>query len=172
MGKPTGFLEYERKNGPVVAPLERIKNFNEFHGQLSLEEQKKQGARCMECGVPFCQAGTMIAGMASGCPLQNLVPEVNDLVYRGNWEQAYKRLSKTHCFPEFTSRVCPALCEAACTCGEHSASVTTKANERAIIEYAYEHGLVKPDIPKVRTGKKVAVIGSGPSGLAAAKQLN
>lgn len=172
MGKPMGFLEYERKNGPVVAPLERIKNFNEFHGQLSLEEQKKQGARCMECGVPFCQAGTMIAGMASGCPLQNLVPEVNDLVYRGNWEQAYKRLSKTHCFPEFTSRVCPALCEAACTCGEHSASVTTKANERAIIEYAYEHGLVKPDIPKVRTGKKVAVIGSGPSGLAAAKQLN
>ena len=126
----------------------------------------------MECGVPFCQAGTMIAGMASGCPLHNLVPEINDLVYKGNWEQAYTRLSKTHCFPEFTSRVCPALCEAACTCGLMDAPVTTKANERAIIEYAYANDLVKPEVPKVRTGKKIAVIGSGPSGLAAAMQLN
>ena len=126
----------------------------------------------MECGVPFCQAGTMIAGMASGCPLQNLVPEINDLVYRGRWEQAYDRLSKTHCLPEFTSRVCPALCEAACTCGLHSGPVATKANERAVIEYAYEHGLVKPDQPKVRTGKSVAVIGSGPAGLATAIRLN
>ena len=100
MGKPTGFLEYERKDGPVTAPKERIKNFKEFHGQLPEEEQRLQGARCMECGVPFCQAGTMIAGMASGCPLHNLVPEVNDLVWHGNWEQAYVRLSKTHCFPE------------------------------------------------------------------------
>ena len=172
MGKPTGFLEYERKNGPVVSPSERVKGFQEFHGQLSEEEQRLQGARCMECGVPFCQAGTMIAGMASGCPLQNLVPEVNDLVFRGNWEQAYIRLSKTHCFPEFTSRVCPALCEAACTCGLYSEPVATKSNERVVIEYAYEHGLVKPDQPKVRTGKKVAVIGSGPSGLATAMQLN
>lgn len=172
MGKPTGFLEYERKNGPVVSPSERIRNFKEFHGQLNREEQSRQGARCMECGVPFCQAGTMIAGMASGCPLQNLVPEVNDLVFKGNWEEAYNRLSRTHCFPEFTSRVCPALCEAACTCGLHAAPVSTKENERAVIEYAYENGLVKPDIPKVRTGKKVAVIGSGPSGLAAAVQLN
>lgn len=120
MGKPTGFLEYERKDGPVTVPKERIKNFMEFHGQLPEEEQRLQGARCMECGVPFCQAGTMIAGMASGCPLHNLVPEVNDLVWHGNWEQAYVRLSKTHCFPEFTSRVCPALCEAACTCGLHA----------------------------------------------------
>lgn len=172
MGKPTGFLEYERKNGPVVSPSERIQNFREFHGQLNAEEQRLQGARCMECGVPFCQAGTMIAGMASGCPLQNLVPEVNDLVFRGNWEEAYIRLSRTHCFPEFTSRVCPALCEAACTCGLHSAPVSTKENERAVIEYAYANGLVKPDVPKIRTGKKVAVIGSGPSGLAAAAQLN
>lgn len=172
MGKPTGFLEYERKDGPVTAPEERIKNFNEFHSTLSLEEQRKQGARCMECGVPFCQAGTMISGMASGCPLNNLVPEVNDLVYHENWEQAYLRLSKTHCFPEFTSRVCPALCEAACTCGLNCAPVSTKENERSVIEYAYANGLVKPDVPKVRTGKRVAVIGSGPAGLAAAVQLN
>ena len=165
MGKPTGFLEYERKDGPVTAPKERIKNFKEFHGQLPEEEQRLQGARCMECGVPFCQAGTMIAGMASGCPLHNLVPEVNDLVWHGNWEQAYVRLSKTHCFPEFTSRVCPALCEAACTCGLHAKPVSTKENERAVIEYAYANGLVKGEEPKVRTGKKVAVIGSALFGM-------
>lgn len=172
MGKPTGFLEYERKTGKVIPPKERIGNFKEFHGMLSEEEQRLQGARCMECGVPFCQAGMMIAGMASGCPLHNLVPEINDLVYHGNWEQAYVRLSKTHCFPEFTSRVCPALCEAACTCGLNDAPVSTKENERAVIEYAFANGLVKADVPKVRTGKSIAVIGSGPSGLAAAMQLN
>ncbi len=172
MGKATGFLEYERKTGPETPAAERIGNFEEFHGRLSEEEQRVQGARCMDCGVPFCQAGVMIAGMASGCPLHNLVPEMNDLVFRGRWEEAYVRLSKTHCFPEFTSRVCPALCEAACTCGLHSAPVSTKENEKAVIEYAYAHGLVQPDAPKVRTGKKVAVIGSGPSGLAAAQQLN
>lgn len=172
MAKATGFLEYERKNGPEIPASERIRNFEEFHGRLSLEEQRLQGARCMDCGVPFCQAGVMIAGMASGCPLHNLVPEINDLVYHGNWEQAYVRLSKTHSFPEFTSRVCPALCEAACTCGLHAAPVSTKENEKAVIEYAYEHGLVKPDVPQVRTGKKIAVIGSGPAGLAAAAQLN
>lgn len=171
MGKSTGFLEFERENGPVVAPEDRILNFDEFHQEMSLEEQRLQGARCMECGVPFCQAGTMISGMASGCPLHNLVPEINDLVYRGNFEQAYGRLSKTHSFPEFTSRVCPALCEAACTCGLHSEPVSTKENERAVIEYAYEHGLVTEEV-KARTGKKVAVIGSGPSGLAAAQLLN
>ncbi len=172
MGKPTGFMEYERKNGPVTPEAERVQNFREFHGQLPTEEQKKQAARCMDCGVPFCQAGVMIAGMASGCPLHNLVPEMNDLVYRGNLEQAYIRLSKTHSFPEFTSRVCPALCEAACTCGLHSEAVATKENERAVIEYAFEQGLVKEEIPSVRTGKKVAVVGSGPSGLAAAQLLN
>ncbi len=172
MGKATGFLEYERKVGPETPAMKRICNFEEFHGRLTEEEQRLQGARCMECGVPFCQAGVMIGGMASGCPLHNLVPEINDLVYRGCWEQAYARLSKTHSFPEFTSRVCPALCEAACTCGLHTAPVSTKENEKAVIEYAYTHGLVKPDVPKVRTGKSVAVIGSGPSGLAAAKQLN
>ena len=172
MGKATGFLEYERKVGPETPATERIQNFEEFHGRLAEEEQRLQGARCMECGVPFCQAGVMIAGMASGCPLHNLVPEVNDLVYQGRWEEGYVRLSKTHSFPEFTSRVCPALCEAACTCGLHSAPVSTKENEKAVIEYAFAHGLVKPVTPKVRTGKKVAVVGSGPAGLAAAQQLN
>ena len=116
MGKPTGFLEYERKDAAQIPPAERIRNFQEFKKPLTLEEQSLQGARCMECGVPFCQAGQMIAGMASGCPLHNLVPETNDLVYRGKWKLAYERLSKTHSFPEFTSHVCPALCEAACTC--------------------------------------------------------
>lgn len=172
MGKPTGFLEYERKGAVAETPLERIKHFNEFKKPLPLEEQRLQGARCMECGVPFCQYGEMIAGMASGCPLHNLVPETNDLVYKGKWQQAFERLEKTHCFPEFTSRVCPALCEAACTCGLYEEPVATKENERAIIETAFEKGWVVPRIPKVRTGKKVAVIGSGPAGMAAALQLN
>ncbi len=172
MGKPTGFMEYQREDSQEIAPLERIKNFNEFHIPLPLEKQRLQGARCMACGVPFCQSGMMIAGMASGCPLNNLVPETNDMVYLGNWDEAYKRLTKTHCFPEFTSRVCPALCEAACTCNLDSEPVATKANERAIIEHAFATGLVKPCPPQVRTGKKVAVVGSGPSGLATALQLN
>lgn len=172
MGKPTGFLEYERKDDITVSPAERIKNFDEFHISLPLEEQTRQGARCMACGVPFCQSGMMISGMASGCPLHNLVPETNELVHVGNWEQAYLRLSKTHSFPEFTSRVCPALCEAACTCGLLEAPVATKANEKAIIDYAFANGLVEEEKPKVRTGKTVAIIGSGPSGLAAAQLLN
>lgn len=172
MGKATGFLDYERKNAKVEAPLERIKHFREFRTPLPLAQQQKQGARCMECGVPFCQNGDMLAGMASGCPLHNLVPETNDLVYSGNWKQAYERLSKTHSFPEFTCRVCPALCEAACTCNINGDAVATKENERAIIENAYAKGWVTPQIPKVRTGKKVAVVGSGPSGLACAQQLN
>ena len=172
MGKPTGFLEYQRETAKVLPPKVRIADFNEFRVPLSREKQKIQGARCMACGVPFCQSGMMIGGMSSGCPLHNLVPETNDLVYTGNWKQAYLRLSKTHSFPEFTSRVCPALCEAACTCNLDSEPVATKENERAIIETAFENGWVQPQIPKVRTGKKVAVVGSGPSGLAAAQQLN
>ncbi|MCI5996021.1 MAG: glutamate synthase subunit beta [Blautia sp.] len=172
MGKPTGFLDYERQNSETIPPKKRIQNFKEFHVPLSLEKQRLQGARCMACGVPFCQFGQMIGGMASGCPLNNLVPEWNDLVYNGKWEIAYKRLMKTNCFPEFTSRVCPALCEAACTCNLNGAPVSTKENEHAIIENAFEKGLVVPHPPKVRTGKKVAVVGSGPSGLAAAMQLN
>ncbi len=172
MGKPTGFLEYERKDAPAESVKSRIKHFNEFHTPLSMEQQQLQGARCMECGVPFCQSGMMIGGSASGCPLNNLVPEWNDLIYRNNWEQAYYRLHKTNNFPEFTSRVCPALCEAACTCNLNGKPVTCKANEYGIIENAYDCGYAKPKIPSVRTGKKIAVIGSGPSGLAAADQLN
>ena len=172
MGKPTGFLEYEQKLAEAIEPKERIKNFNEFHTPLSEKEQRKQGGRCMECGVPFCQAGMMIAGMASGCPLNNLVPEWNDLVYRGNWEAAYYRLKKTNPFPEFTGRVCPGLCMAACTCNLHGEPVASKENELAIIERAYRTGLAKANPPKNRTGKKVAVIGSGPAGLSAANSLN
>ncbi|MBS6953587.1 MAG: glutamate synthase subunit beta [Enterocloster asparagiformis] len=172
MGKPTGFLEYQRRCGQTDLPADRIKHFKEFHGLLSEEEQRLQGARCMDCGVPFCQAGVMVGGMVSGCPLHNLVPEINDLVFHGNWEQAYIRLSKTHCLPEFTSRVCPALCESACTCGLHADPVATRENERAVIEYAFAHGLVRENPPQVRTGKSVAVVGSGPAGLAAAIQLN
>ena len=172
MGKPTGFMEYERQVSVAEEPKERIKHFNEFHTHLPKEKQQLQGARCMECGVPFCQAGMDLCGMTSGCPLHNLVPEWNDLVYTGNWQQAYNRLKKTNNFPEFTSRVCPALCENACTCGLYGDTVATKENEYAIIENAYEKGYALPHPPKVRTGKKVAVIGSGPSGLAVADQLN
>lgn len=172
MGKATGFLEYERVENPGQEPLERIKTYREFHTPLSPEERQKQGARCMDCGVPFCQNGKPIMGMVSGCPLNNLCPEWNELVYKGRMEDAARRLLLTNCFPEFTSRVCPALCEKACTCGLYGDPVTVKENEYAIIESAYESGFMKPRIPKVRTGKKVAVIGSGPSGLAAALQLN
>ena len=172
MGKPTGFLDYKRQNSETIPPKKRIQNFKEFHVALPLEKQRIQGARCMACGVPFCQYGQIIGGMASGCPLNNLVPEWNDLIYHGKWELAYRRLAKTNCFPEFTSRVCPALCEAACTCNLNGAAVATKENEHAIIEYAFAQGLIAPHPPKVRTGKKVAVVGSGPSGLAAAMQLN
>ena len=172
MGKPTGFMEYERQVSIAEEPKERIKHFNEFHTHLPKEKQQLQGARCMECGVPFCQAGMDLCGMTSGCPLHNLVPEWNDLVYTGNWQQAYNRLKKTNNFPEFTSRVCPALCENACTCGLYGDPVATKENEYAIIENAYEKGYAAPNPPKVRTGKKVAVVGSGPSGLAVADQLN
>ena len=172
MGKPTGFMDYKREVSKDVKPKDRIKNFNEFHEHLSKEKQQLQGARCMDCGVPFCQAGMNICGMTSGCPLHNLVPEWNDLVYTGNWQQAYNRLKKTNSFPEFTSRVCPALCEAACTCNLIGDPVVTKENEYAIIENAYEKGYADPKPPKVRTGKTVAVVGSGPSGLAVADQLN
>ncbi len=171
MGKPTGFLEYDRKEAAAQPVLERIRNYCEFHTPLSAEEQKQQAARCMDCGVPFCQSGMMIGGMLSGCPLGNLIPEWNELVYHGAWELAYKRLRKTNSFPEFTSRVCPALCEKACTCGAAGDPVTVRNNEYAIVEAAYRNGWAKAEPPKVRTGKKVAVIGSGPSGLAAADQL-
>lgn len=172
MGKPTGFMEYDRKDNMAVEPLERIKNFNEFHTPMREKERREQAARCMNCGVPFCQSGMQINGMVSGCPLHNLVPEWNDLLYHGNLEKALQMLRQTNNFPEFTSRVCPALCEAACTCGLNDSPVTCRANENAIIEYGYANGLMKAEPPRVRTGKRIAVVGSGPSGLAAADQLN
>ena len=152
MGKPTGFLEYERKNNKAVEPLERIKNFNEFHTPMSDKDRKEQASRCMNCGVPFCQSGMMINGMASGCPLNNLVPEWNDLLYHGCMKEALQMLRQTNNFPEFTSRVCPALCEAACTCGLNDSPVTCKANENAIVEYGYANGLMEARKHKVRTG--------------------
>lgn len=172
MGKPTGFMEYDRNDTVAESPQERIKHFDEFHQPLSLEARKCQGARCMECGVPFCQSGMIIGGMASGCPLNNLIPEWNDLLFRGNMKQALSRLMKTNNFPEFTGRVCPAPCEAACTCSLNGDAVTIKENEYAIVEYGYEAGYITPNPPTIRTNKTVAVIGSGPAGLAAADQLN
>lgn len=172
MGKPTGFLEYDRRVSSCVEPAVRVKDYHEFHKHLSEEEQRLQGARCMDCGVPFCQSGKMLRGMVSGCPLNNLIPEWNDLIYNGQWEEATSRLLLTNCFPEFTSRVCPALCEKACTCGLNGDAVTVHENEYAIIERAFATGLIQPKTPSYRTGKKVAVVGSGPSGLATAYHLN
>lgn len=172
MGKPTGFLDFDRKNNEGTKPLERIKNYNEFHTPLLPEERRSQAARCMDCGVPFCQNGQPLMGMVSGCPLNNLIPEWNDLVYTGEFDAAAHRLLITNNFPEFTSRVCPALCEAACTCGLNGSAVSVKENENFIIENAFESGLMEPQPPKVRTDKRVAVIGSGPAGLACADQLN
>lgn len=172
MGKPTGFMEYKRELPKDRPPLERIKDWEEFHLQLPEEKQRIQGARCMDCGVPFCHSGILINGMASGCPINNLIPEWNDLIYRGLWKKAVKRLLKTNNFPEFTGRVCPAPCEGSCTVGINDPQVTIKINECAIIDRAFEEGWIKPEPPAKRTGKKVAVVGSGPSGLACAAQLN
>lgn len=172
MGKPTGFLEYSRQGNPGQPPLERIRHWDEFHAMLPEDERRRQAARCMECGVPFCQSGVELGGMVIGCPLHNLAPEWNDLLYAGNLDQALARLTKTNSFPEFTGRVCPALCEAACTCGLNGDPVTVKENELAIIEAGFASGAIRPRPPEVRTGKRVAVVGSGPAGLAAAQQLN
>lgn len=172
MGKPTGFLEFNRTVNPSITPKERIKNFDEFHPGLDKEKRCEQASRCMNCGVPFCQAGATFGGMVSGCPLHNLIPEWNDEIYNGNWKEALTRLLKTNNFPEFTGRVCPALCEAACTCGMNGTPVTVHDNELSIIEEGYSNGWIKPRIPELRSGKRVAVIGSGPSGLAVADQLN
>lgn len=172
MGKPTGFLDFDRKDGAAAEPLERIKSFDEFHQPLTEEQRREQAARCMDCGVPFCQNGKMLGGMVSGCPLNNLIPEWNDLIYHGRMELALRRLLMTNNFPEFTSRVCPALCEKACTCGLNGDPVTVRENENAIIENGFAQGLIQPRIPKVRSGKRIAVVGSGPAGLAAADTLN
>lgn len=173
MGKPTGFMEIERQTSLELPPEERIENFKEFHLPLLAEEQQAQGARCMDCGVPFCQSGMMLGGMYSGCPLNNLIPEWNDLICQGKWELAVHRLIATNRFPEFTSRVCPALCEAACTCGMTTGDpVTVKENERDIVEYGYESGAIRAVPPPARTGKTVAVVGAGPAGLSVADLLN
>ena len=173
MGKPTGFMEIKRQTSMELPPEERIQNFNEFHVPLHTDEQQAQGARCMDCGVPFCQSGMLLGGMYSGCPLNNLIPEWNDLVYQGKWDLAVHRLIATNRYPEFTSRVCPALCEAACTCGMATGDpVTVKENERAIVEYGYESGAIHAVPPPARTGKTVAVIGAGPAGLSVADLLN
>lgn len=172
MGKITGFMEYERNEKKRILPLDRINNFDEFYIPLSDGKRKEQAARCMNCGVPFCQSGIILSGMMTGCPLNNLIPEWNDAIYNGNLENALSRLLKTNNFPEFTGRVCPALCEAACVNGRGGKSVTCHDNELYIIETAYKKGLIKPNPPKVQSGKRVAVIGSGPSGLATADCLN
>ena len=151
MGKPTGFMDYERETAKAESPLTRIKHFNEFHTPLSKAKQREQGGRCMACGVPFCQAGMMIGGMASGCPLNSLVPEWNDLVYNDCYEQAYDRLMKTHCFPEFTSRVCPALCEKACTCNLNALCVGSMECKLYIAVFLYFHALGNGDKATVGT---------------------
>ena len=172
MGKSTGFLEYNREVPQDRAPLERIKDFKEFHLELPEDTQRIQGARCMDCGVPYCHSGIMMAGGASGCPLHNLIPEWNDLIYHGLWQEAINRLLKTNNFPEFTGRVCPAPCEGACTAGLNQPQITIKNNECAIIDRAFKEGWITPNPPKKRTDKKVAIVGSGPAGLACADELN
>lgn len=172
MGKYTGFMEYNRKTPAYRDELERLNDWNEMYQEFPESDLKEQGARCMECGVPYCHMGMVINGMPSGCPITNLIPEWNDLVYRGLWEEAFKRLDRTNNFPEFTGRVCPAPCEGACTCGLNGDSVTIKNIELNIIEKAFENGWAKPTTPKIKTGKTVAVVGSGPAGLACAEQLN
>ena len=172
MGKPTGFLEFQRELPADRTPLERIADWSEIHLHQSEADLKKQGARCMDCGIPFCHTGQLVSGMASGCPIHNLIPEWNDLVYRGLWREALDRLHKTNNFPEFTGRVCPAPCEGSCVLGMKDPAVTIKNIEVSIIDHGWANGWVTPEPPKKRTGKKVAVVGSGPAGLSAAAQLN
>jgi glutamate synthase (NADPH/NADH) small chain len=172
MGKPTGFKEFARQVPADRDPLLRILDWNEFHEHMPESALKTQGARCMDCGVPFCHTGDMMANMASGCPVNNLIPEWNDLVYQGRWRDALDRLHKTNNFPEFTGRVCPAPCEGSCCLSVIEPAVTIKNIECSIIDHAFEKGWVIPEPPQVRTGKKIAVVGSGPAGLAAAAQLN
>jgi glutamate synthase (NADPH) small chain len=172
MGKPTGFLEYLRELPMDRSAIERIRDWNEFHLHMEQKKLQEQGARCMDCGIPFCHTGTLLNGMASGCPINNLIPEWNDLVYRGLWFEALERLHKTNNFPEFTGRVCPAPCEGSCVLGINAPPVTIKNIECSIADKGFEEGWIVPTPPLVRTGKKVAVIGSGPAGLSAAAQLN
>jgi glutamate synthase (NADPH/NADH) small chain len=172
MGKPTGFIEYLRELPLDRAALERIRDWNEFHEHMEEKKLVQQAARCMDCGIPFCHTGTLLNGMASGCPIHNLIPEWNDLAYRGLWREALERLHKTNNFPDFTGRVCPAPCEGSCVLGINAPPVTIKNLECAIIDRGWAEGWVVPEPPNVRTGRKVAVVGSGPAGLCAAAQLN
>jgi glutamate synthase (NADPH/NADH) small chain len=172
MGKATGFLEYAREIPGEIDHLERIHMWDEFVIPFEEEQLSIQGARCMDCGTPFCHVGRILSGMASGCPVHNLIPEWNDLVYRGSWKEALKRLHKNNNFPEFTGRVCPAPCEGACTVGMNGSPVTIKNIEKAIIDKGFQEGWITPSIPTVSTGKKVAIVGSGPAGLACSDQLN
>jgi glutamate synthase (NADPH/NADH) small chain len=172
MGKPTGFLEYPRELPLARAPERRTGDWHEFHDHAAETLLRQQGARCMDCGVPFCHTGALIDGMASGCPINNLIPEWNDLVYRGLWREALERLHKTNNFPEFTGRVCPAPCEGSCVLGINETAVTIKSIECAIVDKGFEEGWIVSEPPARRTGRKVAVVGSGPAGLAAAAQLN
>ena len=172
MGKPTGFFEYLREL-PLDRPaLERLRDWDEFHRHMDEAGLRRQAARCMDCGTPFCHTGLVLSGMASGCPINNLIPEWNDLIYRGLWREALDRLHKTNNFPEFTGRVCPAPCEGACNAALVASSVTIKEIECSIIDHGWDQGWVVPEPPAARTGKRVAVIGSGPAGLCAAAQLN
>ncbi|MGH7885708.1 MAG: glutamate synthase subunit beta [Thermodesulfobacteriota bacterium] len=172
MGEPTGFMNYKRSLEPDRSPSERIKDWKEFHNHLPEDKLKIQGSRCMDCGVPFCQTGQIIGGMTAGCPINNLIPEWNDLVYRGLWKEALERLHKTNNFPEFTGRICPAPCEGSCVLAINEPAVTIKTIECAIVDKGFEEGWIVPEVPQVRTGKKVVVIGSGPAGLSCAAQLN
>jgi len=172
MGKSTGFLEYARAVGAAEPPLSRVRHFNEFHAPLSAELRREQGGRCMDCGVPFCQTGSKFGDTVYGCPLHNLIPEWNDMIWSGNPGHALSRLLKTNDFPEFTGRVCPALCEQACTCSIHGEPVTIRENELGVIEDAFAEGRMKPCPPAARSDKRVAVVGSGPAGLACADRLN
>jgi len=172
MGKPTGFLEYTRKADPVRSAAVRVKDWNEFHIALPDASREQQGARCMNCGVPFCQTGMLFQGKTFGCPLHNLIPEWNDMIFSGNYGHALSRLLKANNFPEFTGRVCPAPCEAACICGIYGSPVTIRDNERCIIENAFAEKRIRPRHPPQYSGKKVCVVGSGPAGLAVSDQLN
>ena len=172
MGKSTGFMEYPREL-PADRPVEeRVRDWQEFHLHMSQDKLREQGARCMDCGTPFCHTGVLLSGMASGCPIYNLIPEWNDLVYRNLWRQALDRLHRTNNFPEFTGRVCPAPCEGSCVLGLDAPPVTIKNIEASIAERGWEEGWIVPEPPLHRTGKTVAVVGSGPAGLSAAAQLN
>jgi glutamate synthase (NADPH/NADH) small chain len=172
MGKPTGFIDYLRELPQDRTPTERIADWKEFHFHLPEAKLRNQGARCMDCGVPFCHTGQLVSGMASGCPIHNLIPEWNDLVYRGLWKEALERLHKTNNFPDFTGRVCPAPCEGSCVLGINAPPVTIKTIECEIADRGWLEGWIVPEPPKKRTGKKVAIVGSGPAGLCAAAQLN